>query len=54
MGGRGGTLSVRGEGLSGPEESEVGPRPDHRHAARRLGQSERGALLPQKESRGGI
>lgn len=47
-------MSVSGERLSGPEKSKVRPRPDRRNAARRLGQSERGTLLPQEESRGGI
>lgn len=46
-------MSVGGERLSGSEESQVRPRPDHRHPARRPGQPEGGALLPQEESRRG-
>lgn len=49
MGGRGYIVPVSGKGLSGPEESKVRSRPDHCHTARRLGQPEGGALLPEEE-----
>lgn len=46
-------MPVGGERLSGSEEGKVRPRPDDRHPARRPGQPEGGALLPQEESRRG-
>lgn len=53
MGGGGHLVPVSREGLSGSEEGKVWPRSDHRHSARRPGQPEGGALLPQEESRRG-
>lgn len=53
MGGGGHLVSVSRERLSGSEEGKVWPWPDHRHSARRPGQPEGGALLPQEESRWG-
>lgn len=46
-------VSVSGEGLCGSEKGQDRPWSDHRYAPRRLGQPERGALLPQEEPWGG-